>query len=167
MKSPIHVLIAKLFGNGQRFHPEFAYLPRKFKIAVTGATHDRAATKFHDIGLHLVKNPAGEFGFIVYVGGGLGRTPIIGQVIRPFLEPKHLLSYLEAILRIYNLFGRRDNKYKARIKILVKEEGLDNFTRLVEAEWEQIKDGMELSQERIQAMQAHFAPPPYEVLANE
>lgn len=111
------------------FHPEFAYLPRKFKIAVTGATHDRAATKLHDIGLHLVHNPAGELGFIVYVGGGLGRTPIIGQVIRPFLEPKHLLSYLEAILRIYNLFGRRDNKYKARIKILVKEEGLDNFTR--------------------------------------
>lgn len=149
------------------FHPEFAYLPRKFKIAVTGATHDRAATQLHDIGLHLVKNAAGEIGFKVYVGGGLGRTPVIGQVIRPFLEQKHLLSYLEAILRIYNLFGRRDNKYKARIKILVKEEGLEKFTQWVETEWANIKDGMELSQERIQAMQAHFAPPPYEVLTNE
>ncbi|MEQ1638002.1 MAG: nitrite/sulfite reductase [Methylococcales bacterium] len=149
------------------FHPEFAYLPRKFKIAVTGATHDRAATKFHDIGLHLVKNPSGEVGFIVYVGGGLGRTPVIGQVINPFLEPKHLLSYLEAILRIYNLFGRRDNKYKARIKILVREEGLDNFTRLVEAEWEQIKAGKELSQERIHAMHKYFAPPLYDPKASE
>jgi sulfite reductase (NADPH) hemoprotein beta-component len=149
------------------FHPEFAYLPRKFKIAVTGASQDRAATKFHDIGLHLIKNPAGELGFIVYVGGGLGRTPIIGQVIRPFLEPQHLLSYLEAILRMYNLFGRRDNKYKARIKILVKEEGLDNFTRLVENEWTHIKDGLELSPERIQSMHAHFAPPLYEALTAE
>ncbi len=148
------------------FHPEFAYLPRKFKIAVTGATHDRAATKFHDIGLHLVKNPSGELGFIVYVGGGLGRTPVIGQVIKPFLEPMHLLSYLEAILSVYNLFGRRDNKYKARIKILVREEGLETFTQLVETEWANIKDKMALSQERIQAMQAHFAPPPYERLAS-
>lgn len=149
------------------FHPEFAYLPRKFKIAVTGATHDRAATQLHDIGLHLVKNAAGEIGFKVFVGGGLGRTPVIGQVIRPFLEQKHLLSYLEAILRIYNLFGRRDNKYKARIKILVKEEGLEKFTQWVETEWANIKDGMELSEARIQAMQAHFAPPPYETLTNE
>lgn len=149
------------------FHPEFAYLPRKFKIAVTGATQDRAATQLHDIGLHLVKNAAGEIGFKVFVGGGLGRTPVIGQVIRPFLEQKHLLSYLEAILRIYNLFGRRDNKYKARIKILVKEEGLEKFTQWVETEWASIKDGMELSQARIQAMQAHFAPPPYEALTND
>ncbi|NOT83250.1 MAG: nitrite/sulfite reductase [Methylococcaceae bacterium] len=149
------------------FHPEFAYLPRKFKIAVTGATHDRAATKFHDIGLHLVKNHSGECGFIVYVGGGLGRTPVIGQVIKPFLEPKHLLSYLEAILRIYNLFGRRDNKYKARIKILVREEGLENFTQLVEAEWATIKDGTELSQDRINAIQAHFKPPAYETLSSQ
>jgi sulfite reductase (NADPH) hemoprotein beta-component len=147
------------------FHPEFAYLPRKFKIAVTGAHYDRAATQFHDIGLHLVTNSAGELGFKVYVGGGLGRTPVIGQVIRPFLEQKHLLSYLEAILRIYNRFGRRDNKYKARIKILVKEEGLEKFTQLVEAEWANIKDGLELSAERIQAMQTFFAPPSYDPAA--
>jgi sulfite reductase (NADPH) hemoprotein beta-component len=143
-------------------HPEFDYLPRKFKIAVSGARHDRAATQLHDIGVHLVKNEAGETGFRILVGGGLGRTPIIGQVIRPFLEKKHLLSYLEAILRIYNLFGRRDNKYKARIKILVKETGLEKFTEMVEAEWRQIKNGMELSDERIAAIKAHFAPPAYD-----
>ena len=143
-------------------HPEFAYLPRKFKIAVSGAKHDRAATQFHDIGLHLVKNDAGEVGFKVLVGGGLGRTPIIGQVIRPYLEKKHLLSYLEAILRIYNLFGRRDNKYKARIKILVKESGMEKFAKLVEKEWLLIKDGLELGADRIEAMKAYFAPPAYQ-----
>jgi sulfite reductase (NADPH) hemoprotein beta-component len=146
-------------------HPEFDYLPRKFKIAVSGAQHDRAATQFHDIGVHLVKNDAGEIGFRILVGGGLGRTPIIGQVIRPFLEKKHLLSYLEAILRIYNLFGRRDNKYKARIKILVKETGLDTFTDMVEAEWQLIKDGMELSDARIAAIQGHFTTPDYDTEA--
>ena len=143
-------------------HPEFAYLPRKFKIAVSGAAHDRAATQFHDIGLHLVTNDAGVTGFKVFVGGGLGRTPVIGQVIRPFLEKKDLLSYLEAIVRIYNLFGRRDNKYKARIKILVKEAGLDKVTELVEKEWHLIKDHLELGAERIEAMKAQFAPPPYQ-----
>ncbi len=147
-------------------HPEFAYLPRKFKIAVSGATHDRAATQVHDIGLHLVKNDLGETGFEVLVGGGLGRTPIIGQVIRPFLEKKHLLSYLEAIVRIYNLFGRRDNKYKARIKILVKETGLEAFTKLVEQEWQLIKADQELNPDRIEAMKAQFAPPAYEVSAS-
>lgn len=143
------------------FHPEFAYLPRKFKIAVTGATHDRAATQLHDIGLHIVKNDQGEIGFKVFVGGGLGRTPVIGQVIKPFLEQKHLLSYLEAIVRIYNLYGRRDNKYKARIKILVKEEGLESFSRQVEAEWHAIKAELELSNDRIQEIKNHFTPPPY------
>ena len=123
-------------------HPEFDYLPRKFKMAVSGALHDRAATQFHDIGLHLVKNDKGVIGFRVLVGGGLGRTPVIGQVIKPYLEKKHLLSYLEAILRIYNLFGRRDNKYKARIKILVKESGLDKFSTLVEKEWLLIRDSI-------------------------
>jgi len=142
-------------------HPEFDYLPRKFKIAVSGAAHDRAATQFHDIGVHLVKNDMGDIGFRILVGGGLGRTPIIGSVIRPFIEKKHLLSYLEAILRIYNLFGRRDNKYKARIKILVKETGLEKFTEMVEAEWQQIKDGMELSDERIEAIKGHFTLPDY------
>lgn len=146
-------------------HPEFDYLPRKFKIAVSGAIHDRAATQLHDIGVHLVKNDTGELGFRILVGGGLGRTPIIGQVIRPFLEKKHLLSYLEAILRIYNLFGRRDNKYKARIKILVKETGLSSFTEMVESEWLQIKDQMELGDDKIEAVKAHFLPPPYDPAA--
>ena len=146
-------------------HPEFDYLPRKFKIAVSGALHDRAATQFHDIGLHLVKNDAGEIGFRVLVGGGLGRTPIIGQVIKPFLEKKHLLSYLEAILRIYNLFGRRDNKYKARIKILVKESGLGHFSDRVEKEWLLLRDANELSAERIEAMKLEFTPPAYDLNA--
>lgn len=149
------------------FHPEFDYLPRKFKIAVSGARHDRAATQFHDIGVHLVQNDAGETGFRILVGGGLGRTPVIGQVIRPFLEQRHLLSYLEAILRIYNLFGRRDNKYKARIKILVKETGLEAFTRLVEEEWGLIRDQLELSEQRITAIKAHFEAPPYEADADQ
>jgi sulfite reductase (NADPH) hemoprotein beta-component len=143
-------------------HPEFAFLPRKFKIAVSGAAKDRAATQVHDIGLQLVRNAEGEVGFEVLVGGGLGRTPIIGQTIRPFLEKRHLLSYLEAILRVYNLFGRRDNKYKARIKILLKETGVEAFTRQVEAEWEQIRDGMELHDKEIRRVQAFFAPPAYD-----
>ncbi|MGZ8174677.1 MULTISPECIES: nitrite/sulfite reductase [Methylobacter] len=148
-------------------HPEFAYLPRKFKIAVSGAKLDRAATQFHDIGLHLIKNDAGEIGFRVLVGGGLGRTPIIGQVIKPFLEKKHLLSYLEAILRIYNLFGRRDNKYKARIKILVKESGMEKFSELVEKEWLLIRDDLELSTDRIDAIKVQFTPPAYEANAGQ
>jgi sulfite reductase (NADPH) hemoprotein beta-component len=143
-------------------HPEFDYLPRKFKIAVSGALNDRAATQLHDIGVHLVKNEAGETGFRILAGGGLGRTPVIGHVIRPFLEKKYLLSYLEAILRIYNLYGRRDNKYKARIKILVKETGVEEFTREVEAEWALTKDSLMLTDERINAIKAHFSPPPYD-----
>jgi sulfite reductase (NADPH) hemoprotein beta-component len=146
-------------------HPEFAYLPRKFKIAVSGSKQDRAATQFHDIGLHLVTNDQGEVGFKVFVGGGLGRTPVIGQVVRPFLEKKHLLSYLEAILRVYNLYGRRDNKYKARIKILVRETGLAKITKQIEAEWALIKDKLELSAERIKEMQLQFAPPAYQLNA--
>jgi len=148
-------------------HPEFAYLPRKFKIAVSGSEQDRAATQLHDIGLHLIKNDAGETGFRVLVGGGLGRTPVIGKVIRPFLEKKHLLSYLEAIVRVYNLNGRRDNKYKARIKILVKESGIDKMAEWVEAEWQQIKDGMEVSDERYAEIKAHFTPPTYEENAHQ
>ena len=148
-------------------HPEFDYLPRKFKIAVSGALHDRAATQFHDIGLHLVKNDAGDIGFCVLVGGGLGRTPVIGQVIKPYLEKQHLLSYLEAILRIYNLFGRRDNKYKARIKILVRETGLDTFAAQVEQEWQCIKDDMTLSAAQIEAVTAQFVPPAYQAEATQ
>jgi sulfite reductase (NADPH) hemoprotein beta-component len=143
-------------------HPEFAYLPRKFKIAVSGSERDRAAVQLHDIGIYLVRNDSGEIGFRVLAGGGLGRTPIIGQTVKAFLEKKHLLSYLEAILRVYNLMGRRDNKYKARIKILIKETGLEKFTTLVEEEWQRIRDGMELSDERIAEMKTHFQPPAYE-----
>ena len=143
-------------------HPEFAFLPRKFKIAVSGAAKDRAATQVHDIGLHLVNNEQGETGFEVLVGGGLGRTPIIGQTIRPFLEKKHLISYLEAILRIYNLFGRRDNKYKARIKILLKETGIEQFTQLVEQEWSQIRDGLELDEREIERVKTFFTSPDYD-----
>lgn len=143
-------------------HPEFAYLPRKFKIAVSGSEHDRAAVQLHDIGVYLVKNDKGEIGFRVLAGGGLGRTPIIGQTVKPFLEKKYLLSYLEAILRVYNLLGRRDNKYKARIKILVKETGLEKFTALVEEEWLRIRDEMLLSDDSIEAMKAQFTPPAYD-----
>ena len=145
-------------------HPEFAFLPRKFKIAVSGAERDRAATQVHDIGLQLVKNEKGESGFEVLVGGGLGRTPIIGVVIRPFLEKQHLLSYLEAILRVYNLHGRRDNKYKARIKILVKETGTEKFAEMVEKEWHAIRDKMILDQAEIDRVSAFFRPHPYETL---
>ena len=157
----------ELIRQWTTLHPEFAYLPRKFKIAVSGAKLDRAATQFHDIGLHLITNDSGETGFKVLVGGGLGRTPIIGQVIKPYLDKKHLLSYLEAILRIYNLFGRRDNKYKARIKILVKESGMEKFSELVEQEWLQIRDNLELSSERIEAVKAQFTPPAYETDAQQ
>ena len=147
-------------------HPEFAFLPRKFKIAVSGAQRDRAATQVHDIGLQLVTNDQGETGFEVLVGGGLGRTPIIGVVIRPFLEKKHLLSYLEAILRVYNRHGRRDNKYKARIKILVKETGITEFSRMVEAEWSHIRDTMQLDQAEIDRVRTFFKPHPYESLSS-
>ncbi|MBV1912571.1 MAG: nitrite/sulfite reductase, partial [Cycloclasticus sp.] len=132
-------------------HPEFSYLPRKFKIAVSGSPKDRAATQVHDIGLHVKKDNDGKIGFEVLVGGGLGRTPVIGQTIAPFIAEKDLLSYLEAILRTYNRFGRRDNKYKARIKILVRETGLETFKEQVEAEWATIRDGqLTLTDDNIQ-----------------
>jgi len=143
-------------------HPEFSFLPRKFKIAVTGSPNDRAAVKVHDIGLRMHKNAQGEIGFEVMVGGGLGRTPIVAKTIRDFLPKQHLLSYLEAILRVYNQFGRRDNIYKARIKILVHELGAAKMAELVEAEWQQIKDGpLALAPETVQGIAAHFAPPTY------
>ncbi|GGK75978.1 nitrite/sulfite reductase [Amphritea balenae] len=143
-------------------HPEFAYLPRKFKIAVAGSTEDRAATQVHDIGLHLVQNDAGETGFEVLVGGGLGRTPVIGKVIRSFLPKHDLLTYLEAILRVYNLNGRRDNKYKARIKILVNALGTEEFTRLVETEWDIIRaTETRLTDEHIARIKGFFEPQPY------
>jgi sulfite reductase (NADPH) hemoprotein beta-component len=145
------------------FHPEFSYLPRKFKIAVSGAANDRAAVRVHDIGLYLVKNDSGEIGFEVVVGGGLGRTPYIGPTIRPFLEKKDLLSYLEAILRVYNRHGRCDNIYKARIKILVNELGKEEFTRQVEEEWQHIKDSvLLLDQKEIDRVKGYFTEPEYD-----
>jgi len=148
-------------------HPEFSYLPRKFKIAVTGSPADRAASEVHDIGLHLKRDADGHVGFEVLVGGGLGRTPIIGKSIREFLPREHLLSYLEAILRIYNQEGRRDNIYKARIKILVKAKGVEAFRAAVEAEWALIREAepdLKLSDAEVERMRAFFKPPPYETL---
>jgi sulfite reductase (NADPH) hemoprotein beta-component len=147
------------------FHPEFAYLPRKFKIAVIGNAEDRAATKLHDIGLHLVKNHEGNIGFEVFVGGGLGRTPILGLQIRPFLEKKDLLSYLEAILRVYNRLGRRDNKYKSRIKITVREHGINHIRELVDAEWVNIRKQLVLDEKEVARVKQYFTEPDYDASA--
>ncbi|MFL0427269.1 nitrite/sulfite reductase [Moraxella sp. 179-F 1C4 NHS] len=151
------------------FHPEFTYLPRKFKIAVIGTRSDRAATQLHDIGLHVVKNDAGDIGFEVIVGGGLGRTPVIGKVIRPFLPERHLLSYLDAILRVYNQYGRRDNKYKARIKILVESMGAEAFSRIVEEDWQKHnKDGaLTLTAEQIEHAKTFFPQPAYQTFSQQ
>ena len=146
-------------------HPEFSYLPRKFKIAVTGAPKDRAAVAVHDIGLRMHLNDAGQMRFEVLVGGGQGRTPFIAHTIRESLEPEHLLSYVEAILRVYNIHGRRDNINKARIKIIVNQMGIDRYRELVDEEWERIKDGsLKVPQEEIDRINAYFASPEYEVL---
>jgi len=150
------------------FHPEFAYLPRKFKIAITGATSDRAAVLVHDIGLQAVRNDDGEVGFRVIVGGGLGRTPIIGHVIREFLPRAEILNYLDAILRVYNRFGRRDNKYKARIKILVKERTPAQFAADVEAEYaHDAGSSGTVPDAEIERLAAFFAPPAYLALPSE
>jgi sulfite reductase (NADPH) hemoprotein beta-component len=155
----------ELIRQWSTLHPEFAYLPRKFKIAVSGSAADRAATWVHDIGLHALHNDAGEIGFRVIVGGGLGRTPIVGHAIREFLPWRHLLSYLDAILRVYNRYGRRDNKYKARIKILVKELTPAVFAQKVEEEWSQLKDGpATLIEEEVQRVEARFTRPAYSAL---
>ncbi|MCG2633921.1 MAG: nitrite/sulfite reductase [Gammaproteobacteria bacterium] len=149
-------------------HPEFAYLPRKFKIAVTGASHDRAATQLHDIGLEVVQGESGQSGFRVRVGGGLGRTPVVAEPLREFLDQRDLLSYCEAILRVYNRYGRRDNKYKSRIKILVRTMGIEAFRERVEREWAQIRDGeLRLSEARISEMKSHFAAPEYQFFSGE
>ncbi len=149
-------------------HPEFSYLPRKFKIAVTGSPHDRAAVAFHDIGLRMHKNKRGEIGFEVLVGGGLGRLPYIAHTIREWIEPEHILSYVEAILRVYNLHGRRDNIHKARIKIIVNQLGIDKYRELVEREWEEIKASpLNVEPEEVARIDAYFAPPSYEVLGDE
>lgn len=150
------------------FHPEFAFLPRKFKIAVNGAALDRAAIEVHDIGLEAVRNETGELGFRVLVGGGQGRTPHTGEFIREFLPWQHLLSYLEATLRVYNRYGRRDNKFKARIKILVKALGADVFAEKVEAEWAHLKDGpITLTEAEVARVSAFFVDPAYAELQDQ
>ena len=149
-------------------HPEFSYLPRKFKIAVTGSPNDRAAVAVHDIGLRMHKNEQGEIGFEVLVGGGLGRTPYIGHTIRKWLAPEHLLSYVEAILRVYNMQGRRDNIHKARIKIIVNQMGIDKYRELVDKEWELTKDGaLKVPDEEVARINAYFALPQYEQLEDQ
>jgi sulfite reductase (NADPH) hemoprotein beta-component len=152
---------AEILRQWSSVHPEFSFLPRKFKIAVTGAERDRAAIQVHDIGLHLKKNDKGEIGFAVYVGGGQGRTPMIAKKIRDFLPEEDLLSYTTAIMRVYNLHGRRDNKYKARIKILVHETGVEELARQVEVEFTELKNTeLKLPEADIQAITTYFAPPP-------
>ena len=159
---------AEVLRQWSTFHPEFAFLPRKFKIAVSGATEDRAAIQLHDIGLQAVRNDQNEVGFKVIVGGGMGRTPIIGKVIRDFLPWKHLLTYLEAVLRIYNRYGRRDNLYKARIKILVKERTIEVYRDEVEAEWAQLVDGpATLTRDVVDGIAARFTQPAYRNLPKQ
>ncbi|MCX5579169.1 nitrite/sulfite reductase [Kaistia terrae] len=151
---------AEILRQWSSLHPEFVFLPRKFKVAVTGAERDRAAIQVHDIGLHLKKDAEGRLGFAVYIGGGQGRTPMVAKKIRDFLPEEDLLSYSEAILRVYNLNGRRDNKYKARIKILVHETGADEIARQVEEEWERIRHGaLKLPQGEVERIREYFAAP--------
>lgn len=151
---------AEILRQWSSLHPEFLFLPRKFKVAVTGAERDRAAIQVHDIGLHVKRDAEGRLGFAVYVGGGQGRTPMLAKNIRDFLPEEDLLSYCEAILRVYNLSGRRDNKYKARIKILVHEMGAEEITRQVEEEWERIRHGaLKLPQGEVERIREYFALP--------
>ena len=158
---------AEILRQWSTFHPEFAYLPRKFKFSMTGATTDRAAIAVHDVGLQVVKNAQGEVGFRVLVGGGLGRTPVIGTEICAFVPWQHAITYLESIVRVYNEHGRRDNMYKARIKILVKEIGIEEFRRQVEADWKFTKDGLcTLTVEELERVAACFTAPSYETLAD-
>jgi sulfite reductase (NADPH) hemoprotein beta-component len=147
----------ELIRQWSTLHPEFSFLPRKFKFAVTGSGEDRVASQVHDIGMQVIKNQQGKTGFRILVGGGMGRTPVIGKVIRELLPATDLISYLEAILRVYNIYGRRDNLYKARIKILVNAVGIDSFRQQVELEWKQIRDSeLRLSEEHIQQVSDSF-----------
>ena len=157
--------LCEILRQWSTFHPEFAFLPRKFKIAVNGAKEDRALTWFHDIGLHILKTDDGLVGFRVIVGGGLGRTPIRGEIVREFLPWQDILTYCEAILRVYNRYGRRDNAFKARIKILVQALGVTEFARQVEKEWSHLKDGpATITQAEYDRVTAFFEPPQYETL---
>ena len=160
-------IYAEILRQHCTMHPEFSFLPRKFKIAVTAAKHDRAAIRVHDIGLRMHRNGAGEVGFEVVVGGGLGRTPFVAKTVKPFLHKRDLLSYVEAILRVYNQYGRRDNIYKARIKILVHELGAEKFASEVEAEWQSIKDGpLAIGPDLLIDIASRFRYPTYERLAD-
>ena len=160
-------IYAEIIRQWSTLHPEFTFLPRKFKIALTGTDTDRAAVKLHDIGIAIIRDENGAIGFRIDVGGGQGRTPIIAETIRDFLPKQDLLPYLEAILRVYNMLGRRDNIYKARIKILVQSEGLERFMELVEEEFTHLKGGaVELPQAELDRIRAYFAAPRYETLDN-
>ncbi len=162
-------ITSEILRQWSTFHPEFSFLPRKFKIAVTGAETDRAAIQVHDIGIQIVRNDAGDVGYKVYVGGGQGRTPMIAKLVNPFVPKPELLSYLEAVMRVYNSLGRRDNLYKARVKILVHETGTEEFVRLVEEEYAALKGTMDqpLPQAEIDRITAYFAPPPFEALDDD
>ncbi|KKB84860.1 sulfite reductase [Devosia limi DSM 17137] len=154
--------VGEIIRQWSSLHPEFSYLPRKFKIAITGSPNDRAAIRFHDIGLQAAANAAGDVGWEVWVGGGLGRTPMIGKLINSFVPNEHLLAYLESIMRVYNRYGRRDNKYKARIKILVHEEGLETIKGQVEAEFAEVRGGvLTLPSEELDRISAYFEPPAF------
>jgi sulfite reductase (NADPH) hemoprotein beta-component len=156
--------IAEIIRQWSSLHPEFSYLPRKFKIAMSGSPNDRAAIRLHDIGLQAAANAAGEIGWEVWVGGGLGRTPIVAKLINSFVPNEHLLAYLESIMRVYNRYGRRDNKYKARIKILVHEEGIETIKGQVENEFAQLRGGvLTLPQEEVDRITTYFAPPDFKV----
>jgi sulfite reductase (NADPH) hemoprotein beta-component len=156
---------SELLRQYTTLHPEFSFLPRKFKIAITASAHDRAAIKIHDIGLRLYKNDEGELGFEVMVGGGLGRTPFIAKTIKQFVHRRDILSYVEAIMRVYNQYGRRDNIYKARIKILVHELGIDKFAKEVDEEWQQIRDSaLAVEDSAIEEIRSRFSYPKYEKL---
>lgn len=160
--------VCELIRQWSTFHPEFAHLPRKFKIAVCGAHEDRAATQLHDIGIYLSRSAEGEVLASVMVGGGMGRTPYLGSIIKENLPLRHVLSYCEAVLRVYNRYGRRDNKYKARIKILLRALGAQEYARQADAEWEHLKDGpATLTEEELARVSAYFSAPAYETLAGE
>jgi sulfite reductase (NADPH) hemoprotein beta-component len=156
---------AEILRQWSTFHPEFSFLPRKFKIAVTASPNDRAAVRFHDIGVIVHKNDVGEIGFEIMAGGGMGRTPVVAPTLNKFVPEGDLLAYCEAILRVYNMLGRRDNLFKARIKILVMSTGVEAFTKMVEDEFDLIKDtALRLPDEEIACIRSYFAPPPYEEL---
>ncbi|MGB6084957.1 nitrite/sulfite reductase [Parvibaculum sp.] len=162
-------IISEIIRQWSTFHPEFSFLPRKFKIAVSGTPDDRAAIRVHDIGIQIVQDGAGNIGYEVYVGGGLGRTPMIAKKIADFVPKEDLLAYLEAVMRVYNMYGRRDNMYKSRIKILVHEIGAEEMKRQVDAEFAEIRKAgtLHLPQEEVDRIQAYFRPPAFETLPDE